>query len=119
MVNYKRFVKNKNTTGESAKTFIYFDDMSLELADRPDIKPLALKGSNVKPEQQEKENTSFPQKDLVSTPAKKRKTDKDEKLEKLIEATSDLKPILLENQRIEQERNDMFKDFLTFLKNKK
>ena len=116
---YKRYVKNKNTTGESTKSFVYFDDMSLELADRPDIKPRYLKGTSLEEEEPQKENASSPVKEAATTPAKKRKMDKDEKLEKLIEATCELKPILVENQRIEQERNDMFKDFLSFLKNKK
>ena len=116
--SYKSYIRNKATTGESTKYFQYYEEMSIELANRPDIAPQVLKGSNVKKEDPEKESSSVSKPEAVETPTKRRKLERADKLEKLIDATSDLKPILLENQRIEQERNDMFKDFLSFLKNK-
>ena len=90
--------------------------MSLELAHRPDITPLVLKGSNVKPD---KETCDTPKKDdRAATPSKRKKLEKSDKLDQLIQSTNELKPILLENQRVEKERNDMFREFISFLKNK-
>ena len=112
--SYKSYIRNKATTGESTKYFQYCEEMSIELANRPDIAPQVLKGSNVKKEDPEKESSSASKVEPVETPTKRRKLEKADKLEKLIDATSDLKPILLKNQRIEQERNGTFKDFYRF-----
>ena len=84
MRGYKSYLKARNTTGEGAKIFPHYEDMSVELASRPDITPLVLKGTNVKPE--EKPEAKSPTKSGNSdTPTKKRKLEKADKIDKLNE----------------------------------
>ena len=47
MNRYKEHLKHKESTGQSAKSFEFFDDMDIELGDRPDIKPVFIMGSDM------------------------------------------------------------------------
>ena len=94
---------------------MYYDDMSIELAQRPDLNPAVLKGSNVeaatKPEEV-KENGNV---DGGPTPTKK-KVEKDDKMDRLIVVAENLQSGLAEAQKIEQDRNDMFRELIGILK---
>ena len=50
MISYKDFLKQKKQTGESTKVFDFFDDMDVELGQRPDIKPVITLGNGIEPE---------------------------------------------------------------------
>ena len=47
MNRYKEHLKNKEANGQSAKSFQFFDEMDIELGDRPDIKPVFTMGSDM------------------------------------------------------------------------
>ena len=42
MNRYKELLKHNESTGQSAKSFEFFEEMDIELGDRPDIKPVFL-----------------------------------------------------------------------------
>lgn len=93
--------------------------MSIELADRPDISPVCLKGSNVPKEPSEGTPTpSKSKEDVKSPPSKKKKTEKKEALTGLLDVARSLTPYLEESQRIENERNALMKQLLDAFKNK-
>ena len=47
MNRYKEHLKNKEATGQSAKSFEFFDEMDIEPGDRPNIKPVFTMGSDM------------------------------------------------------------------------
>ena len=48
LLKYKEHLKHKSSTGTSPKIFEYFEEMDMELGDRPDIKPVVVMGSDIR-----------------------------------------------------------------------
>lgn len=117
LIKYKEVKKNKATTGQGPKSFEFYDDMDIELGDRPDIKPVIVIGSDVTKSGsivkiESNKNLGEGTSDTSETPRKRRKKQEIEKEDPIAKLQSSLDNFISHAKQQDEQKNAFMREYL-------